>query len=164
MDVTGLDVDVYECSFSGLRSRAAPLCPAPMPTYFCPPPRMISLNVMAEEKQQPAESGSQPATKSTQTADGEKSPQSRQGQEQRRTDRRDRPRHHGSRRDRPRREQQQPQKPPVQGQPQRNERDADTDEGEEEPSRQAPSRSYHHRGGRPPKKIIEEWENDPYCE
>ena len=40
--------------------------------------------------------------------------------------------------------------------------DIDEDETEEERSRDRgrPSR----RGGKPPKKIIEEWANDPYCE
>ncbi len=155
---------MYMSVHFGTATHGRPLCPAPMPTYFCPPPRMISLNVMAEETQQPAGSGSPPAAKSTQNKEGEKPPQSRQSQEQRRSDRRDRPRHHGSRRDRPRREQQPPLKPQVQARPPRNEPDADTEEGQGEESRRASSRSYHHRGGRPPKKIIEEWENDPYCE
>jgi len=41
--------------------------------------------------------------------------------------------------------------------------DIDADEDETEHDRSSQQRR-HHRGGRPPKRIIEEWANDIYCE
>jgi hypothetical protein len=38
------------------------------------------------------------------------------------------------------------------------------DEEETEQDRSSPQGRHRYRGGRPPKKIIEEWANDPYCE
>jgi hypothetical protein len=135
-----------------------------MPTYFCPPPRLISLTVMAEENQQPPETSGQPAQSTAPTPTGQSRPQERQNQGQRRNDRRDRPRHHGPRRDHQRRDQQPPQ--PAQAKPaEPKDADAENDEDEEtEQDRSSQQNRHHRRGGRPPKKIIEEWINDPYCE
>ena len=134
-----------------------------MPTYFYPPPRLIRQTVMAEDNQkQPAQDD--PSTPTSPPAkEGQKSPQE-QNPGQRRNDRRDRnrPRHHTGRRDPPRRDPQ-PARPPQQQPARQKDANADNDEEETERDRSSPQ-NRHHRGGRLPKKIIEEWENDPYCE
>jgi hypothetical protein len=44
-------------------------------------------------------------------------------------------------------------------------KDEDIDDEEEtEQDRSSPQGRRRYRGGRPPKKIIEEWASDPYCE
>jgi hypothetical protein len=120
--------------------------------------------VMAEENQQPPETGGQPSQSTASAPEGQNRPQGRQNQGQRRNDRRDRPRHHGPRRDHQRRDQQPPQ--PAQAKPsQPKDADAENDEDEEtEQDRSSQQNRHHRRGGRPPKKMIEEWVNDPYCE
>ncbi len=42
--------------------------------------------------------------------------------------------------------------------------DAAEDEEEHAESRRQSHGAGHHRGGRPAKKVYEEWANDPYCE
>jgi hypothetical protein len=124
-----------------------------MPTYFYPPPRLISLTVMAEENQQPPETGGQPSQNPAPAPAGQSRPQERQNQGQRRNDRRDHQR----------REQQSPQ--PAQAKPaEPRDPDAENDEDEETRQDRSSQQNRHRRGGRPPKKIIEEWINDPYCE
>jgi hypothetical protein len=44
------------------------------------------------------------------------------------------------------------------------EEDAGTDDDEETERDRSSSQHRHRRGGRPEKRIIEEWANDPYCE
>ncbi|MDD1681370.1 MAG: hypothetical protein LUQ35_07155 [Methanoregula sp.] len=126
---------------------------------------MISLTAMAEENPQPQNTGeSSQAPPQQQTGQQPRTPQG-QGSGQRRNDRRDRPRHHGGRRDHHRRDPQQPIRPAAPEKPaDPSAKDQDNDD-EEEPGRDRPSsHGRHHRGGRPPKRVIEEWVNDPYCE
>ncbi|NMB78788.1 MAG: hypothetical protein GYA23_06795 [Methanomicrobiales archaeon] len=129
---------------------------------------------MADENQQTSGTGSQQAQPREAArpapAEGQAEPQERQNQGQRRNDRRDRnrPRHHSGRRDHQRRDggAQQP-RPAHQPKPaDTRSAGADTeDEGEENGHDRSPSQGrHHHRSGKPPKRVIEEWENDPYCE
>ena len=122
---------------------------------------------MAEENPQPQNTGDQhsPAPQ-PQAGQPPATPQGQNSSGQRRTDRRDRSRYHGGRRDHHRSDQQQspgtaaPEKPTEPAG-----KDADIDDEEEtEQDRTSPQGRPHHRGGRPPKKIIEEWASDPYCE
>jgi hypothetical protein len=124
-----------------------------MPTYFCILPRLISLNNMADELQQ------------TQTPAGPtRPPQSQQPREGGRQQNDRGRRHQGGqrhhiRRDTPQRPLQESTKPADA--PEKEE----GAEGEEETENdRSSSRQRHHRGGRPPKRIIEEWANDIYCE
>jgi len=123
---------------------------------------------MAEDNPQPQNTGDQQSPgPQPQAGRPPATPQDQNSSGQRRNDRRDRPRYHGGRRDHQRRDLQQspgtaaPEKPTEPAG-----KDADIDDEEEtEQDRTAPQgRPHHHRGGRPPKKIIEEWANDPYCE
>ena len=54
-------------------------------------------------------------------------------------------------------------RPPAETPPDLPDKEAESEEEEESGEVQNHSRSRSHRG-RPPKKIIEEWANDPYCE
>jgi hypothetical protein len=121
---------------------------------------------MTEENPQPQNTGEQPS-QAPQQQTGQQ-PGAPQGQStgQRRNDRRDRPRHHGGRRDYHRRDQQQSPRPAAPEKPADIPGKAEDidDEEETEQDRSSPQGRPRHRGGRPPKKIIEEWANDPYCE
>ena len=59
---------------------------------------------------------------------------------------------------RPAQEQRPPQEPAGEN------LDAAEDEEEHAESRRQSHGAGHHRGGRPAKKVYEEWANDPYCE
>jgi hypothetical protein len=138
-----------------------------MPTYFCFPPRIIRQKHMADENTTPPETGIQPdRAPQNSPAEGGQREGPAQGQQPRRD--RDRSRHHGNRRDPHRRDQQQPpsQRPPQVKPSEGKEAETDIDAEEEtEGDRSSPqNRQHHRRGGKPPKKIIEEWANDPYCE
>ena len=130
-------------------------------------PRLISLTVMAEENPQPENTGEQPSpAPQQQTAQQPRAPQGQNSSGQRRNDRHGNSRHHDSRQDHYRRDHQQspvpkaPEKPFV-----TTVKDEDLDDEEEtEQDRSSPQGRHRYRGGRPPKKIIEEWANDPYCE
>lgn len=121
---------------------------------------------MAEENPQPQNTGEQPSQVPPQQAGQQpKTPQGQTSSGQRRNDRRDHSRHHRGRRDQPRRDQH-PSRPGAPEQstgPTENVQDSD-DEEETGQDRTSPQGRHHYRGGRPPKKIIEEWANDPYCE
>jgi hypothetical protein len=142
-----------------------------MPNYFFSLARCICRTIMAEESDQPQKT--QPGTHVTAQSSGETRPaeQGRSNQQQsgqRRHDRRDRnpgqgrhpggQRHH-FRRDHPPRHGQQEKPPEASGKAE----DIDSENEETERDRSSTQRR-HHRGGRPPKKIIEEWANDIYCE
>ena len=122
---------------------------------------------MAEDNPQPQNTGDQQSPgPQTQAGRPPATPQDQNSSGQRGNDRRDRPRYHGGRRDRQRRDLQSPptSAPEKPTEPAGKDEDID-DEEETEQDRTAPQgRPHHHRGGRPPKKIIEEWANDPYCE
>jgi len=71
------------------------------------------------------------------------------------------PRHrpdHNNPQSRPAQVQQPPQQPGGEN------LDAAEDEEEQAESRRRSHGSGHHRGGKPAKKVYEEWANDPYCE
>ncbi len=122
---------------------------------------------MAEEKPQPQNKGDEPSqVQPRPTGQQHRDPQGQAGSGQRRTDSRDHSRRRGGRRDHYRRDLNQPLRPKVPeiaGETRENIQDID-DEEEAEQDRTSPRGRHHHRGGRPPKKIIEEWANDPYCE
>jgi hypothetical protein len=121
---------------------------------------------MAEENPQPEKTGEPSPAPQQQPGQQTRGPQSRISSGQRRNDRRDHSRHHGGRQDRYRRDQQQSPGPAAPEKPSETPgKDEDIDDGEEtEQDRASPQGRRHYRGGRPPKKIIEEWANDPYCE
>ena len=129
-------------------------------------PRLISLTVMAEENPQQRNSGEHPSqAPQQQTGQEPTTPQGPGSAGQRRSDRRDRPRHLGGRRDYHRRDQQPPPRPAAPEKPEETAgTDEDIDEEESGSDRASPQQRHHRRGGRPPKKIVEEWANDPYCE
>jgi hypothetical protein len=118
---------------------------------------------MAEENPQPQNTGDQPSQAPQQLTQQQqpKVPQGQHSSGSRRNDRRLPSRHHGVQRDR--------QQSPRPAEPQKPEesaaKDIDIDEEEEtEHDRSSSQGRHHYRGGRPPRKIIEEWANDPYCE
>lgn len=121
---------------------------------------------MAEENPQQGDPGDRPAPAPQQQTGQQPRTQQGQGSGQRRNDRRDRSRHYGGRKDYHRRE---PQASPREAAPEKpaettgNAEDIDAEE-ETENDRSSAQGRRHSRGGRPPKKIIEEWANDPYCE
>jgi hypothetical protein len=43
-------------------------------------------------------------------------------------------------------------------------KEPDNEDEEETEHDRSSQQGRHHRGGRPPKRVIEEWVNDPYCE
>jgi hypothetical protein len=121
---------------------------------------------MAEENPQPEKTGERaPEAPQQQTGQQPGTPQG-QSSGQRRNDRRDRPRHHGGRRDYHRHDKQAAPQPASPANPSDTTGNAEDIDGEEETEhdRSSPPDRRHYRGGRPPKKIIEEWANDPYCE
>jgi hypothetical protein len=135
--------------------------------FFMVLPRLISLTVMAEEDPQPQINGDEPSqVPLQQTGQQRRLQQGQTSSGQRRNDSRDHSRRHGGRRDHYRRDQRQPPRsnlPEKPGETAETIRDND-DEEEAEQDRPYPRGRRHHRGGRPPKKIIEEWASDPYCE
>jgi len=121
---------------------------------------------MADENPQQPNTGDQPSQAQQKPAG--QLPASPQGQNtsgQRRTDRRDHSRYHSGRRDHHQRDQQPSPRPGVPEKPAGSPgKDEDIDDEEETERDRSSPQGRHHRGGRPPKKIIEEWANDPYCE
>jgi hypothetical protein len=115
---------------------------------------------MAEESEQPQQ------TTSSQTAPAPQSQQSRgpQQQGQRRNDRRDRGRgrHPGGQRYHARSDH--PPQPAQEKPAGSTEKEADTDEEEEGEQNRSSTQRRHFRGGRAPKRVVEEWANDIYCE
>jgi len=110
---------------------------------------------MAEENQQTQETPVQPGRPSP-------FPENPGTPQNNRQPRRDRGRYPGGQRHHFRRDQ--PQNPDAGRPVEPAEENAGTDDDEEtEHDRSAPQHR-HRSGGRPEKRIIEEWANDPYCE
>jgi hypothetical protein len=146
--------------FPGPAARVAGSIRATMPNYFFSLPRLISRTFMAEETEQPQQTNDSEPTPAPQS---QQSPAPQHQPGQRRNDRRDRGRHPGGRRDHFRSDH--PPQPAAQETPaEPSEKETDIDDEEETEHDRSSSRQRHHRGGRPPKRIIEEWANDIYCE
>jgi len=120
---------------------------------------------MAEENPQPPHSAEQPSpAPQQQRAQQPGTPQGRNSSGQRRN--RGHSRHYDGRQDRHRRDQHPSPQPATPGKPSESPQKTEDidDEEETEQDRSSPQGRRRYRGGRPPKKIIEEWASDPYCE
>ncbi|PKG32172.1 MAG: hypothetical protein CW742_09535 [Methanoregula sp.] len=139
-----------------------------MPNYFFSLARCICQTIMAEETNQPQKTESRPDATQQPAESRQADPRAQQQSGQRRRhDHRDRApsqgRHPGGQRHHFRRDH--PPRPQQETPAETGAKPEDSDAGEDEKGHDRSSQPRrHHRGGRPPRKIVEEWASDIYCE